>query len=308
MSNKTNLYWYRHNEGNGNFGDELNPYIVEKLSGKKAKFVHIGYFGLKPILFLKTLTYALLKTGLPIAEYIENIYYYFIQKPKVLVAIGSVLQTVKSTNCIIWGSGIIETQSSFAEADFRAVRGKRTQERLKDLGYKVPETIGDPAILLPLLYQPKMEKKYKMGIIPHFIHFKDFTSYQSDEILVVNLLDPIEKVIDEINSCELTFSTSLHGIIVSHAYGVPSVWCKDKGKKLAGDDIKFSDYFSSVNINIYTPIGGNQISKNINENLNLLNNIDPTTLIVHKNRILEIQQNLLKVFPYPLTTEFQKYL
>ena len=32
---RTNVFWYRHPEGYGNFGDELNPYIIQKLSGKQ---------------------------------------------------------------------------------------------------------------------------------------------------------------------------------------------------------------------------------------------------------------------------------
>lgn len=35
MSKKLHLYWYRLNEGHGNFGDEVNPYLIEKLSGNQ---------------------------------------------------------------------------------------------------------------------------------------------------------------------------------------------------------------------------------------------------------------------------------
>jgi hypothetical protein len=43
-------------------------------------------------------------------------------------------------------------------------------------------------------------------------------------------------------------------VVVSHAYNVPSLWYSISGKKLGGDDVKFLDYFSSVNIENYTPI------------------------------------------------------
>src|SRR5690625_364035 len=298
MKRKINLYWYKHKEGHGNFGDELNTYIVEKLTGKKVKYININYFGLPVVIFLKTLTYQLLKTGLSFFDYLENLYFYFIRRPKVLVGIGSVLQSVKTNNCIVWGAGIIESSATFGEADFRAVRGKKTQQRLRELGYKVPEAIGDPAILLPLLYQPKVKKKYKMGIIPHFIHFQEMKTLATDEILVINLLEPIEKVIDQINSCEFTFSSSLHGIIVSHAYGVKSVWITNELNKLSGDDIKFADYFSSVNIVPYKPLNMDLISKHFEENLKLLQVINESSILPVQSSLNKIQKDLIKSFPF----------
>jgi hypothetical protein len=44
----------------------------------------------------------------------------------------------------------------------------------------------------------------------------------------------------------LTYSSSLHGVIVSHAFGVPSIWMASS-KPLHGDGVKFDDYFASCN-------------------------------------------------------------
>lgn len=59
-------------------------------------------------------------------------------------------------------------------------------------------------------------------------------------------------VIEDIVSCEYILSTSLHGIIVAHTYGVKALWIK-KGN-IQTDGIKFDDYFSSVQIDRYSPI------------------------------------------------------
>lgn len=42
--------------------------------------------------------------------------------------------------------------------DIRSVRGPVTRNILMDLGYDVPSVYGDPAILLPLFYNPIVEK------------------------------------------------------------------------------------------------------------------------------------------------------
>lgn len=304
MKNTIKLFWYKHNEGFGNFGDELNPYIIGKLSGQKIQFININYFNLRVKSFLKSLTYSVWTKKMSFVEFTRYLSYYFVRKPKVVVAIGSVLQFVKKARCIIWGSGIISSDTTFSDAEFTAVRGKKTVQRLKELGYNVPEVIGDPALLLPLIYQSSAIKKYKVGIIPHLAHYQSLNHSKSDDTIVVNLLDPVEKVIEEICSCELTLSTSLHGIIVSHAYNIPSLWVNFKeanAKTIGGDDIKFEDYFSSVGIRSYTSINVRQDSLN------------PAAIIeefsdymLPKLDISILQKNLLKVAPFYVKKEYLK--
>ena len=70
----------------------------------------------------------------------------------------------------------------------------------------------------------------------------------------------IEEFIDELNQCEKILTTSLHGLIVSHAYGIPAEWCQITGSdtNLAGDGTKFHDYMLSVGI---TPKDSLKIAK-----------------------------------------------
>ena len=122
--------------------------------------------------------------------------------------------------------------------------------------------------------------------------------YADSEILIINLLDPIEKIITEISSCEITFSSSLHGVIVSHAYQVPSLWIKSNISsevKLAGDDIKFADYFSSVELPEYKAV-------ELPDKENVLNNLE-----VFKKQyksVLVPPINVLKDRQYHLLREF----
>ncbi len=56
------------------------------------------------------------------------------------------------------------------------------------------------------------------------------------------------------SALEQVISTYLLGLIVSHAYGVKSVWYNYVDKLLYGDSVKFYDYFSSVSIPEHEPI------------------------------------------------------
>ncbi len=205
-----------------NYGDLLSKYLVEKLSGKEIQWVHPK----------KQPWYTWDKTN--------------------YVTIGSVIHHA-SKNSIVWGSGIIDKQQPIEKADFRAVRGPQTRKFLLELSYECQEVYGDPALLLPKYYHPEVEKKYKLGIIPHYHDFKMVSeNYKNDhEILVVDLMTlDVEEVTREIMSCEKTLSSSLHGVIVSHTYEIPSIWVKFSDK-IFGDGIKYRDYLESLEIPYY---------------------------------------------------------
>src|SRR5699024_12305737 len=56
--------------------------------------------------------------------------------------------------------------------------------------------------------------------------------------------DSIEDTLDAITSCEVIVSTSLHGLILADAYGIPNAWLiADTGY---GKEHKFWDYLLSV--------------------------------------------------------------
>ena len=133
-----------------------------------------------------------------------------------------------------------------------SVRGRKTYEFLKNRGIECPSVFGDPALLLPRFYTPKrMEKRYKLGVIPHVIDW-DYDVMRKirkerNDILVIDLAhyDKWTDVIDQICSCEAIASSSLHGLIVSDAYNVPNCWITLSGK-ISGGLFKYFDYFSSV--------------------------------------------------------------
>lgn len=305
MSQKINLYWYRHKEGHGNFGDELNPYIVKNLSGKEVNWIDVNLLFDDKWLAFKTLIKNLYRHKIDITFFLKYAYYNFIATPTVLLVIGSILENTFSSKNIIWGAGFINSTTQKVKGIFLAVRGFRTIDKLKKMSLALPEVVGDPAILLPLIYKPKSKNKEKIGVIPHYQHYQSFKEKFDDRFIVINLLDDIEKVIDEIASCKFTLSTSLHGIIVSHAYSIPSIWSEFSElslSKLFGDNIKFYDYFSSVEIEDYEPIIFNNFQQ---MNTDELNENYHSVSLPSREVIRQIQQGLIVNAPFDVLEKFK---
>lgn len=176
-------------------------------------------------------------------------------KKPYLMAIGSIMNYTQP-KAMVWGSGIISRKDQFSNATFCAVRGPLSRKRILELGYSCPEVYGDPAILLPEYYQPDVEKKYEYGFIPHYVDQDIVSQWYDDDkdITVLNLInDDILYTTDRILECKKVISSSLHGVIVAQAYGIPAVWVQFSDK-LSGDNVKYDDYFLSVGMTPYKPL------------------------------------------------------
>lgn len=120
--------------------------------------------------------------------------------------------------------------------------------------------MGDPGLLLPLIYRMNTEPYYELGIIAHNNdrkRFKAFLSHFSgrDKVRFISLKTKrkgVEEITDEICSCRRILSSSLHGLIVPHAYGIPAL--RVESSAIPGDGSKFEDYFTVVGIKNYSPI------------------------------------------------------
>lgn len=220
------LFWWSEKRLMGkekeNYGDLLSKYIVEKISGKEVKWVHPK----------KQAWYKLNKTH--------------------YLAAGSILAQATSDS-IVWGSGIVDRKLKIAKSRFYAVRGPETRKYLIEQGLNCPEVYGDPAILLPDFYAPQINKEYELGIIPHYVDFKkisaEYQNVRGVKVIDMMTLD-IEKTTDEILACKKIISSSLHGVIVPHTYGIPAIWMPFSDK-VFGDNIKYQDYFRSIDIYAY---------------------------------------------------------
>ena len=173
--------------------------------------------------------------------------------------IGSILQRCTSKS-IIWGSGLILENSICKEKPKKilAVRGPLTRKKLIEQEIECPKIYGDPALLLPEVYPPSNKKPtYKLGIIPHYLDkndpfLKKFKDHVDISIIDIQNKEPL-KVIDKMMNCEKIISSSLHGIIISDAYHIPSLWTQFSNP-IAEDNFKFQDYFASVGRKVNSPV------------------------------------------------------
>lgn len=208
--------YYKHHEGSGNFGDELGPVVAEAMLGRPIEATHRNS---EPVLF----------------------------------TVGSVCHNL-FPGCHIWGSGILKYELRTADFTVHAVRGPRTEAFLRGVARTIPDQIawGDPALLLPDFYQPELRSDLsgKTGFVPHWTWWDKYWS-QAEELEIfynihlINPTDSWQSVVDQIASCHRIISSSLHGLIVADAYGIPNLWLNTE---LQGHipELKFADYFESI--------------------------------------------------------------
>ena len=206
-----------------NFGDKLNHWMIEKITACP-----------------------------PIYDYAKDHDHF--------VCCGSILaHTNKQSQ--VWGAGFGAFTDTLPEGApvVHAVRGPLTANMLEVWGGTCPNVYGDPALLLPQWHE-KQEETRVVGVVPHYADMavarelldgplaKRGVDYQ-----LIDMLAPIEEVIDAISRCCFIYSSALHGLIVADAYGIPSRWVQFTDR-LYGDGLKFADHFASIGRPFERPI------------------------------------------------------
>ncbi len=157
-----------------------------------------------------------------------------------VVGLGSIMNAVRPGD-MVWGTGCMtERYYDMTGMHVLAVRGPLTA---KCLGVDVP--FGDPALLMPRFYKPSTYlPRHEVGIVPHYVDYAQVKD-RKDDIPVIDVRMAWQKTIDYITSCDVIVSSSLHGIIIAEAYGIPAVWVRISGRVIGGS-FKFDDYYLST--------------------------------------------------------------
>lgn len=206
MTQKKTLkhYWYRAAGVAPNFGDELGNEILKKM----------GY-----------------ETQWAPAEEAD------------IITTGTVLSHLKrkfKDGVQIWGTGASFSSDplprEFAQKlDILALRGELTERWLGiEEGTSV---LGDPGYLAPLFYE-EQEKEYDYGFVR-----QEFDQARHDNLPrgthLIYATGMPEQVINEITKCRFIFSSSMHGLIVAQAYGIPCQYIPSTRPRL---NDKYFDY------------------------------------------------------------------
>lgn len=208
-----NVYWFYKEADGVNFGDWIGPYLFEKITNRKPLLAN------------------------PAGSSRETTFF----------VCGSILHLIKKEDAaIVWGAGAIKDDISFpGPRRIHAVRGPLSRDICLRQGYDCPEVYGDPGLLLPQFFRPKASGlPCEVGLIPHFKDLDFLSDLYSGAagVRVIDVRRPVEDVVRDIAACKTTISTSLHGLIISHAYGIPSAW-GIASDLIIGGEFKYRDYF-----------------------------------------------------------------
>jgi pyruvyltransferase len=188
-----------------NFGDRLAPILVRHFSGNEVAFS---------------------------------------EQPEKLLSLGSILQFAGNGDHL-WGTGMRQPCPLPKLLHIHAVRGPKTRNFLLKTGFDCPEIYGDPAILMPLLYHPKIKIKQEIIVLPHYSDYRLKMLAQQEGFPLLSVSESPLNIIDHILETQILVTSSLHGLILAEAYGVTAVLLRDREQKWE-PHFKFLDYFLST--------------------------------------------------------------
>lgn len=158
-----------------------------------------------------------------------------------LLAIGSILHFSRDGDHV-WGSGwngkIAEDKFLTKTLQVHAVRGPLTAEFLRKRGIAVPEVYGDPGLLVPHLFKDRfvVTPVEDYVVVPnlHDLHLVN------NHPKLVSPLWGWNIVVDRIMKAKLVLASSLHGLIIAEAFGIPARYVRlSQTENL----FKYQDYY-----------------------------------------------------------------
>jgi hypothetical protein len=190
-----------------------------------------------------------------------------------IVAVGTIGHAQRNGRPHIWGTGFDARPSGMSDyaaprdtvLEIHATRGPRSAALLRSAGItSAPLAYGDPVWLLPRIWPMEhVRKAYDIGVVVHLSELDrqhpetgvrptyrryDIPHELTGNIRIINTLAPptldaLEAKVAEIAACRMILSTSLHGLVLAEAYGIPCAWFGLRGAgtgrmlPLADDDV-----------------------------------------------------------------------
>ena len=245
------LYWW---SGNTNVGDALNPLLVAGLAGNGTKVLSHPSTKL-PLLFAVGSVVHLLADKFHALNHHEHM--------------TAPLATIWGTGCI--GAYQCRTVCRACRSNgttFLAVRGPLSRQTLSeyDCGCQVPPVYGDPALLLPFVLPREgfdaRSPEYDLCVCPHDVDKKipavlslvqranantlSAGAGQEPRVKMLDILSNVRDFVAELLTCRAVVSSSLHGVIISEAYGIQATAVFFSRGHIVGGAYKYQDYGASL--------------------------------------------------------------
>lgn len=210
------LFWSRGHEHNA--GDWFSPLICERLSGRAVVYAD--------------------------------------PRRCDLAAAGSLLNRLNKSHPLhrlgfgrtldIWGTGSLRAEDRLRRAHrLHALRGRLTLERCKPVEATPP--LGDPGLLAALLLDGPVDKRHRIGVIPHLAdrNHPEVAAFieSTPHAHRLDVTTPVAQLLAEMAACESVLSSGLHGLVFADALGIPNRRFTASGALLGGRH-KFDDYYS----------------------------------------------------------------
>jgi hypothetical protein len=210
----------------------------------------------------------------------------FSAKRERLAAVGTIGHALHFGKVHLWGTGFDMQRDRTGglvgysipddtELVVHAVRGRRTAAALREKGISVPEAYGDPVWFLPKIFRDPGVKTWDLGVIVHISELEApdaqalvkaaIARYRippefAERVRIINTytpatIDGLREKTEEIVSCRRILSTSLHGLVIAEAYGIPCAWFAtyagtSGSLRIDGDcpiDHRMKDFYSGAN-------------------------------------------------------------
>ena len=206
-----------------------------------------------------------------------------------MAAVGTIAQHLKGGDVSVWGTGssrYINTGVGVERIPFipdratryriHATRGPVSRALIGEENAVGAPVFGDPVWALPRFYDPKVEKKWEIGVIVHLSDLADrsldalpreaYERYHipadfEGSVHIINTLTAVSAAsmrekLDEILACKRLVSTSLHGMVFAESYGIPCLYFSPRGapeglinRKLDPDDgydLRITDLYQGL--------------------------------------------------------------
>ena len=286
MSEKIDMYYF--NGAVNNWGDLLGPVLVENLTGVSTSWHRTA---------------------------VDQSYLFF--------TVGSIIDwMVNVPRSFSWGSGVRVRPPSWAAKGpnamqkFFSVRGPESQISVLATRGQYPWMAKDPALLVKLLYPLKVAvaPTFAMCIIPHFTHYEQIKAIYSRknehnvQVLEISVRKDFRQHMIElperISTCRKVLSSSLHGLILAHSYGIPAAAVYFKGAELEEKKFKFRDHYESLGIYL----DKNNVKRNIKDieqlfNITYLESVVDST--PQPKQPIDLK-SIADTYPLPVVPKWQK--